>query len=97
MNFCDDECRVCTDHPPANFATIKHMALNLLRRKSSGKKDSIKTRRFVASWDDGYWQVSLGVEFLTRFPWCQKVMPASVNGISVCSRFVGRILRVAGP
>ena len=54
MNFRDDECRVCTDHAPANFATIKHMALNLLRLKSSGKKDSIKTRRFVASRDDGY-------------------------------------------
>jgi predicted transposase YbfD/YdcC len=32
MMFRDDECRVRTDHAPANFATIKHMAINLLRR-----------------------------------------------------------------
>jgi len=30
--FRDDECRVRTAHAPANFTTIKHMALNLLRR-----------------------------------------------------------------
>jgi predicted transposase YbfD/YdcC len=29
MNFRDDECRIRTDHAPANFTTIKHMALNL--------------------------------------------------------------------
>jgi predicted transposase YbfD/YdcC len=54
MMFRDDECRVRTDNAPANFTTIKHMALNLIRLKSSGKKDSMKTRRFVASWDDDY-------------------------------------------
>ena len=32
MIFRDDECRVRTDHAPANFTTIKHMAHNLLRR-----------------------------------------------------------------
>ena len=52
MMFRDDECRVRTDNAPANFTTIKHMALNLIGLKSFGKKDSMKTRRFVASWDD---------------------------------------------
>jgi predicted transposase YbfD/YdcC len=52
--FRDDECRVRTDHAPANFTTIKHMALNLIRRKASGKKDSLRVRRKVASWDDDY-------------------------------------------
>src|SRR5215217_1774316 len=32
MVFRDDECRIRTDHAPANFTTIKHMALNLTRR-----------------------------------------------------------------
>jgi len=32
MIFRDDECRVRTDHPPANFATIRHMAHNLIRK-----------------------------------------------------------------
>src|ERR1700674_5277192 len=36
MIFRDDECRVRTDHAPANFTTIKHMAHNLIR-KPSGK------------------------------------------------------------
>ena len=54
MMFRDDECRVRTDNAPANFTTIKHMALNLIRRKASGKKDSLRVRRKVASWDDDY-------------------------------------------
>jgi len=52
MIFRDDECRIRTDHAPANFTTIKHMALNLIR-KASGK-DSIRLRRKVAAWDDNF-------------------------------------------
>ena len=50
MMFRDDECRVRTDHVPANFTTIKHMALNLLRTAET--KDSMRMRRKVAAWDD---------------------------------------------
>jgi hypothetical protein len=42
------------DNAPANFTTIKHMALNLIRLKSSSKKDSLRVRRKVATWDDDY-------------------------------------------
>jgi predicted transposase YbfD/YdcC len=52
MVFRDDECRVRTDHAPANFTTLKHMALNLIRRAPS--KDSIRLRRKVAAWDDDF-------------------------------------------
>jgi len=52
MVFRDDECRVRTDHAPANFTTIKHMAHNLLRKASS--KDSLRLRRKVAAWDDDF-------------------------------------------
>jgi len=52
MVFRDDECRVRTDHAPANFTTIKHMALNLLRKANS--KDSLRLRRKVAAWDDDF-------------------------------------------
>ena len=31
MVLRDDECRIRTDHAPASFNTIKHLALNLLR------------------------------------------------------------------
>jgi predicted transposase YbfD/YdcC len=40
MVFRDDECRVRTDHAPANFTTIKHIAQNLLRK--------------AAAWDDDF-------------------------------------------
>jgi predicted transposase YbfD/YdcC len=52
MVFRDDECRVRTDHAPANFTTLKHMATNLLRRAPS--KDSLRARRKVAAWDDDF-------------------------------------------
>ena len=52
MMFRDDECRVRTDHAPANFATIKHMAINLLRRPPG--KQSLRGRRKAASWDDDF-------------------------------------------
>jgi hypothetical protein len=32
MTFHDDECLVRTDQVPANFATIRHMAHNLIRQ-----------------------------------------------------------------
>ena len=50
--FRDDECRVRTDHAPANFTTIKHMALNLIRRAPG--KDSMRLKRKVAAWDDRF-------------------------------------------
>ena len=52
MVFRDDECRIRTDHAPANFTTLKHMAHNLIR-KTQGK-DSLRLRRKTAAWDDNY-------------------------------------------
>jgi predicted transposase YbfD/YdcC len=52
MIFRDDECRVRTDNAPANFAIIKHIAYNLMRRAST--KDSMRLRRKVAAWDDEF-------------------------------------------
>jgi len=50
--FRDDECRVRIDHAPANFTTVKHIALNLLRQAST--KDSLRMRRRVAACDDDF-------------------------------------------
>ena len=50
--FRDDECRVRSEHAPANFATIKHMALNLLRRHPA--KKSMTSKRLAAGWDDDF-------------------------------------------
>ncbi len=52
MVFRDDERRVRTDHAPANFTTIKHMALNLLKRPPG--KQSLRGRRKAAGWDDDF-------------------------------------------
>jgi len=52
MIFRDDECRIRTNHAPANFTTLKHMAHNLIR-KAPGK-DSFRLKRKVAAWDDDF-------------------------------------------
>jgi predicted transposase YbfD/YdcC len=52
MVFRDDECRVRTDHAPANFATIKHMAHNLIRMAPG--KASLRLKRKAAGWDDDF-------------------------------------------
>ena len=52
MVFRDDECRIRKDNAPANFAAIKHMASNLLRRAPG--KDSLRVKRKLAAWDDDY-------------------------------------------
>ena len=52
MVFRDDECRIRKANAPANFATVKHMASNLLRRAPG--KDSLRVKRKLAAWDDDY-------------------------------------------
>ncbi|MGH7118575.1 MAG: ISAs1 family transposase [Acetobacteraceae bacterium] len=52
MIFRDDECRVRTDHAPANFATIKHMAHNRIRNTPG--KASLRLKRKTARWDDDF-------------------------------------------
>ncbi len=65
--FRDDECRVRTQHAPANFATLKHMAHNLTR-KAPGKCPSA----FGARPQLGMTTISSPSsqrENCTRFPW----------------------------
>ena len=50
--FHDDLMRLRTDNGPQNMATIKHMAMNLIR--SAKGKDSLKVRRKTAAWDHDY-------------------------------------------
>ena len=58
MVFRDDECRIRKANAPANFATIKHIASNLLRR-AEGKK-SLRVKRRLAAWDDSYLESLIG-------------------------------------
>ena len=50
--FPDDERRVRTDHAPAKFTTITHMAHNLLSRAPG--KNPLRGRRKAAGWEDNF-------------------------------------------
>lgn len=50
--FHDDLMRLRTEHGPKNMATIKHMAMNLIR--AAPGKDSLKVRRKAAGWNQDY-------------------------------------------
>ena len=52
MVFRDDECRIRSQNGPANFATIKHMASNMLRRGKG--KYSMRASRHVAAWNEDF-------------------------------------------
>ena len=52
MVFRDDECRIRKANAPATFATIKHIASNLMRRAPG--KHSMRVKRRLAAWDDAY-------------------------------------------
>ena len=50
--FHDDLMRLRTEHGPANMATVRHMALNLLRAVPG--KQSLAVKRKSAGWDDTF-------------------------------------------
>jgi len=51
---------VRTDHAPANLASLRHLALNLLRRDKTAKA-GVKGKRLKAGWDDQYLERLLGI------------------------------------
>lgn len=52
VQFRDDDCRIRKKNAPANFSAVKRAALNALR-KAPGK-DSLKSKRLIAAWDQRY-------------------------------------------
>ena len=53
VTFREDLCRVRTGFGPENLASLRHMALNFLKRETSSKK-SINRKRFAAALDPDY-------------------------------------------
>jgi predicted transposase YbfD/YdcC len=51
--FREDDCRIRKGHGAENFAVLRHIALNLLRREISAKR-SIKGKRMKAALDEKY-------------------------------------------
>jgi predicted transposase YbfD/YdcC len=53
VTFREDESRIRKDHAPQNMATLRHIALNLLREEKSTKL-SLNRKRHLAGWDPTY-------------------------------------------
>lgn len=53
VSFEEDDCRIRKDHAAHNMATLRRLALNLLRNDTQNKR-GIKTRRHRAGWDNDY-------------------------------------------
>ena len=59
VQFREDESRVRKDNAPANLATIRHIALNLLKQEKT-VKIGIANKRLKAGWDENYMLKVLG-------------------------------------
>lgn len=51
--FREDDCRKRRDNSPQNFAILRHIILNLLKKDTSCKR-SIAGKRLLAGWDNAY-------------------------------------------
>ena len=54
VTFNEDSSRVRKAHAPENLAILRHLALNLIKQESSGKKKSIRVKRKLCDWDNNY-------------------------------------------
>jgi hypothetical protein len=50
--FREDDSRLRKGHGPENFAVLRHIALNLLKREQS--KLGVKAKRLKAGWDNAF-------------------------------------------
>ena len=53
VTFNEDRCRIRKDNAAENFAVVRHIALNLLKKEKTAKV-GIKIKRSKAGWDVGY-------------------------------------------
>ena len=51
--FREDKCRIRKDNAPENFAILRHIALNQLKKEKS-ISNGIKSKRLKAGWDEDY-------------------------------------------
>jgi predicted transposase YbfD/YdcC len=53
VSFREDESRIRKDMAPQNFAVLRHIALNMIKKETS-LNISIKSKRLRAGWDNNY-------------------------------------------
>lgn len=53
LAFNEDQYRVRKDHAAENFAILRHIVLNMLRRETTTKK-GLKVKRRKAGWSKSY-------------------------------------------
>ncbi len=53
VSFREDECRIRMEKAAINMATLRHIAINLVRQENS-KKRGLKTKLSRAAWDEEY-------------------------------------------
>lgn len=58
--FREDACRTRAGHAPENLATLRHLAVNLLKQERSCKL-GIKSKRLKAGWDESYMRKVLNI------------------------------------
>jgi predicted transposase YbfD/YdcC len=60
VSFSEDANRTRKGHAPENYAILRHIALNSLRKDTTSKK-AIKLKRLRAGWDTDYLEQLLDV------------------------------------
>ena len=53
VTFREDQRRSRKDHAPENFAVLRHIALNLLKKEKTAKR-GVKGKRLRTVWDNDY-------------------------------------------
>ncbi len=53
VSFREDECRIRKGNAPENFAVLRHIALNMIKKETS-LKTSIRCKRLRSGWDNDY-------------------------------------------
>jgi hypothetical protein len=58
--FKEDDCRIRRDYADQNFATVRQLVLNMLRRDKAFKA-GLEIKRNYAAWNDFYRKQLLGL------------------------------------